>query len=59
MPHPRGLESGHAGLVSAISACYGGLIAVLSVVLLHERLTVAAAAGVAATVAACCCSASG
>ena len=38
----RGLESGHVGLVSAISACYGGVIAVLSVVLLHERLTVAA-----------------
>jgi drug/metabolite transporter (DMT)-like permease len=47
----RGLESGHVGLVSAISACYGGVIAVLSVVLLHERLTVAAVAGVAATVA--------
>lgn len=47
----RGLESGHIGLVSAISACYGGVIAVLSVVLLHERLTVAAAAGVVATVA--------
>ena len=47
----RGLESGHVGLVSAISACYGGVIAVLSVVLLHERLTVAAAAGVVATVA--------
>jgi len=27
----RGLESGHVGLVSAISACYGGVIAVLSV----------------------------
>jgi drug/metabolite transporter (DMT)-like permease len=47
----RGLESGHVGLVSAISACYGGVIAALSVVLLHERLTVAAVAGVAATVA--------
>ena len=47
----RGLESGHVGLVSAISACYGGVIAVLSVVLLHERLTVAAAVGVVATVA--------
>jgi drug/metabolite transporter (DMT)-like permease len=46
----RGLESGHVGLVSAISACYGGVIAVLSVVLLHERLTAAAVAGVAATV---------
>ena len=38
----RGLEAGHVGLVSAISACYGGVIAALSVVLLHERLTVAA-----------------
>jgi drug/metabolite transporter (DMT)-like permease len=47
----RGLETGHVGLVSAISACYGGVIAVLSVVLLHERLTVAAVAGIAATVA--------
>jgi drug/metabolite transporter (DMT)-like permease len=47
----RGLESGHVGLVSAISACYGGVIAVLSVVLLHERLTAAAVAGVVATVA--------
>lgn len=47
----RGLESGHVGLVSAISACYGGVIAVLSVILLHERLTAAAAVGVVATVA--------
>jgi drug/metabolite transporter (DMT)-like permease len=47
----RGLESGHVGLVSAISACYGGVIAVLSVVLLHERLTVAATVGIVATVA--------
>jgi drug/metabolite transporter (DMT)-like permease len=47
----RGLESGHVGLVSAISACYGGVIAVLSVLLLHERLTAAAIAGIAATVA--------
>jgi drug/metabolite transporter (DMT)-like permease len=47
----RGLETGHVGLVSAISACYGGVIAVLSVVLLHERLTAAAVAGIAATVA--------
>jgi len=46
----RGLESGHVGLVSAITACYGGVIAVLSVVLLGERLTAAAALGVAATV---------
>jgi drug/metabolite transporter (DMT)-like permease len=46
----RGLESGHVGLVSAITACYGGVIAVLSVVLLHEQLTAAAAAGIAATV---------
>ena len=47
----RGLESGHVGLVSAITACYGGVIAVLSVVLLREQLTVAAAVGIAATVA--------
>jgi drug/metabolite transporter (DMT)-like permease len=47
----RGLESGHVGLVSAISACYGGVIVVLSVVLLHERLTAAAVAGIVATVA--------
>jgi drug/metabolite transporter (DMT)-like permease len=47
----RGLESGHIGLVSAISACYGGVTAVLSVILLHERLTAAAAAGIVATVA--------
>ena len=47
----RGLESGHVGLVSAISACYGGVIAVLSVVLLREHLTAAAVAGIAATVA--------
>jgi drug/metabolite transporter (DMT)-like permease len=46
----RGLESGHVGLVSAISACYGGVIAVLSVVLLREHLTVGAAVGIAATV---------
>jgi len=46
----RGLESGHIGLVSAISACYGGVIAVLSVVLLHEHLTMAAAVGIMATV---------
>ncbi|HEY2262922.1 MAG TPA: EamA family transporter [Streptosporangiaceae bacterium] len=47
----RGLESGHIGLVSAISACYGGVTAVLSVILLHERLTAAATAGIVATVA--------
>jgi drug/metabolite transporter (DMT)-like permease len=46
----RGLESGHVGLVSAITACYGGVIAVLSVVLLGEQLTAAAAIGIAATV---------
>lgn len=46
----RGLESGHVGLVSAITACYGGVIAALSVVLLGERLTAAAALGIAATV---------
>ena len=39
----RGLESGHVGLVSAITACYGGVIAVLSVLLLGERLTAAPA----------------
>jgi drug/metabolite transporter (DMT)-like permease len=47
----RGLESGPVGLVSAITACYGGVIAVLSVVLLGERLTAAAVIGIAATVA--------
>jgi uncharacterized membrane protein len=47
----RGLESGHVGLVSAITACYGGAIAVLGVVLLREHLTIAAIAGIAATVA--------
>jgi drug/metabolite transporter (DMT)-like permease len=46
----RGLESGHVGLVSAITACYGGVIAVLSVVLLGERLTVGAVVGIVATV---------
>jgi drug/metabolite transporter (DMT)-like permease len=47
----RGLESGHVGLVSAISACYGGVIALLSVLLLREHLRPAAVAGIAATVA--------
>jgi drug/metabolite transporter (DMT)-like permease len=47
----RGLETGPVGLVSAITACYGGVIAVLSVVLLGERLTAAAVIGIAATVA--------
>jgi uncharacterized membrane protein len=47
----RGLESGHVGLVSAISACYGGVIAVLSVLLLGEHLTMAAVIGIVATVA--------
>jgi uncharacterized membrane protein len=46
----RGLESGHVGLVSATSACYGGVIAVLSVTLLRERLTVETSVGIAATV---------
>jgi drug/metabolite transporter (DMT)-like permease len=46
----RGLESGHVGLVSAISACYGGVIALLSVLLLGEHLSVAAVFGVVATV---------
>ncbi len=47
----RGLESGHVGLVSAISASYGGIIVVLSVIFLGESLTPAAAVGVGATVA--------
>jgi drug/metabolite transporter (DMT)-like permease len=47
----RGLESGHVGLVSAISACYGGVIVVLSVVLLREHLTLMAVVGIVATVA--------
>jgi len=47
----RGLESGHVGLVSAISACYGGVIVVLSVVLLREQLTVMAVVGIVATLA--------
>ena len=47
----HGLETGPVGLVSAITACYGGVIAVLSVVLLRERLTWAAVIGIAATVA--------
>jgi drug/metabolite transporter (DMT)-like permease len=47
----RGLEAGHVGLVSAISASYGGIIAVLSVLLLGEHLSPAAAAGIAVTVA--------
>jgi drug/metabolite transporter (DMT)-like permease len=47
----RGLESGHVGLVSAISACYGGVIALLSVLLLGEHLTWPAVAGIVATVA--------
>ncbi len=47
----RGLESGHVGLVTAISASYGGIIALLSVVLLGERLTAAAAIGITLTVA--------
>jgi drug/metabolite transporter (DMT)-like permease len=46
----RGLESGHVGLVSAISASYGGVIVVLSVLLLGERLTAVAAGGVVLTV---------
>jgi uncharacterized membrane protein len=47
----RGLEAGHVGLVSAISACYGGVVVVLSVALLREHLTVMAIAGIVATVA--------
>jgi uncharacterized membrane protein len=39
----RGLESGHVGLVSAISASYGGVIVILSVLLLGEHLTAVAA----------------
>jgi drug/metabolite transporter (DMT)-like permease len=46
----RGLESGHVGLVSAISASYGGVIVILSVLLLGERLTPAAGGGVVLTV---------
>jgi drug/metabolite transporter (DMT)-like permease len=46
----RGLESGHVGLVSAISASYGGVIVILSVLLLGERLTPATAGGVVLTV---------
>jgi drug/metabolite transporter (DMT)-like permease len=47
----RGLESGHIGLVSAITACYGGVIAALSVILLREHLTAEAVVGIVATVA--------
>jgi drug/metabolite transporter (DMT)-like permease len=47
----RGLESGHVGLVSAISASYAGITVILSVLVLGERLTAAAAAGVTLTVA--------
>jgi uncharacterized membrane protein len=47
----RCLESGHVGLISAISACYRGVIAVLSVTLLRERLTVEASVGIVVTVA--------
>lgn len=46
----RGLESGHIGLVSAISASYGGITVILSVLLLRERLGALAASGVALTV---------
>jgi uncharacterized membrane protein len=48
----RGLESGHVGLVSAISASYAGVTVILSVLVLGERLTAAAAAGVVARVGA-------
>src|SRR4029450_7944500 len=44
----RGLESGHVGLVSAISASYAGVTVILSVLVLGERLTAAGAAGGAA-----------
>ncbi len=47
----RGLESGHVGLVSAISASYAGVTVILSVLVLGEHLTAAAAAGVMLTVA--------
>ena len=47
----RGLEPGHVGLVSPISASYGGIIAVLSVLLLGERLSMAATVGITITVA--------
>ena len=51
----RGLESGHVGLVSAITACYGGVIAVLSVVLLGERPTLTDLAGFALILLASAC----
>src|SRR5438552_1439917 len=38
----RGLESGHVGLVSAISARYAGVTVILSVLVLGERMTAAA-----------------
>jgi drug/metabolite transporter (DMT)-like permease len=47
----RGLESGHVGLVSAISACYGGVTVALSVLLLGEHFSALAAFGIAATLA--------
>ena len=46
----RGLESGHVGLVSAISASYAGVTVVLSVLVLGEHLTGSAAGGVVVTV---------
>jgi drug/metabolite transporter (DMT)-like permease len=46
----RGLESGHVGLVSAISASYAGVTVILSVLVLGEHLTGAAAGGVVLTV---------
>lgn len=46
----RGLEVGHAGLVSAVAATYGGVTVVLSVVLLRERLGLLAVLGIAAAV---------
>lgn len=47
----RGLEVGQVGLVSAISATYGGVIVLLSVGILGERLDTVAAAGIALAVA--------
>jgi drug/metabolite transporter (DMT)-like permease len=47
----RGLESGHVGLVSAISACYAAVTVVLSVLLLGEHFSALAALGIAATLA--------
>jgi drug/metabolite transporter (DMT)-like permease len=47
----RGLEVGHVGLVSAIAATYGGVIVLLSVGFLGERLRGLAVAGIVAALA--------